>query len=107
MAFTLILIAIQFVLIWHARHVATDAAQDGLHTAAGYRSTAAAGRAVADDQLATVAPHLLTGTQVAVNRGRSHGQRAGDGHGRVGGAVPVLPRHETATGPVEQYQPHR
>jgi Flp pilus assembly protein TadG len=106
-AFTLILIAIQFVLIWHARHVATDAAQDALHAAAGYRSTAALGRAVAEDQLATVAPHLLTGTQVAVNRDAA--TVIVRVRGTVESVVPFLSFHidETATGAVEQYQPHR
>ena len=105
-AFTLILITVQFVLIWHARHVATDAAQDGLHTSTGYRSTAAAGRAVATDQLAKVAPHLLSGTTVAVDRGPTTVTVRVTG--TVASVVPMLSFHvtETAAGPIEQYQPH-
>ena len=105
-AFTLILITVQFVLIWHARHVATDAAQDGLHTSTGYRSTAAAGRAVATDQLAKVAPHLLSGTTVAVDRGTTTVTVRVTG--TVASVVPMLSFHvtETAAGPIEQYQPH-
>ena len=106
-AFTLILITVQFVLIWHARHVATDAAQDGLHTSTGYRSTAAAGRAVATEQLAKVAPHLLSSTTVAVDRGPTTVTVRVTG--TVASVVPLLSFHltETAAGPIEQYQPHQ
>src|SRR5271167_423634 len=39
------MIVIQFALLWHARHVAQAAAQDALHTASDYQSSAAAGQA--------------------------------------------------------------
>src|SRR6478609_5148768 len=94
-AFTLILISVQFVLIWHARHVATDAAQDGLHTSTGYRSTPAAGHAVATDQLAKVAPHLLSGTTVAVDRGPTTVTVRVTG--TVASVVPLLSFHVTET----------
>ena len=105
-AFALILMAVQFVLIWHARHVAADAAQDGLHAAAGYRSTAAAGQAVAADQLAKVAPHLLTGARVGVQRDAT--TVTVRVHGRVESVVPFLSFtvDETASGVVENYQAH-
>jgi Flp pilus assembly protein TadG len=107
LAFVFILLAIQFVLIWHARHVALDAAQDGLHAAAGYRSSAAAGQAVAADQLAKVAPHLLTGTTVTVDRGAT--TVTVHVRGTVESVTPFLTVHvdEQATGPVERYQPAR
>jgi hypothetical protein len=54
-----------------------------------------------------VAPHLLTGTQVAVDRDAA--TVIVRVRGTVESVVPFLSFHidETATGTVEQYQPHR
>lgn len=106
LAFVFIVLAIQFVLIWHARHVALDSAQDALHTAAGYQATAADGQALAEDQLGKVAPHLITGRTVSVVRtGTTVTVHV---RGTVESVTPFLTFHvdEQAAGAVERYQPH-
>jgi len=64
----LTLLVVQFVLLWHGRHVAQAAAQTAARTAATYRGTADTGRADADAYLAQVAPALLPGPDVRVTR---------------------------------------
>ena len=64
----LVMLVVQFALLWHGRNVAEAAAQDGLRTARGYASTAALGQADAQDYLAQVAPNLLPRPTVTVQR---------------------------------------
>jgi Flp pilus assembly protein TadG len=101
----LTMLVVQWALIWHGRHVAEAAAQDGLRTARGYQSTAASGRAAAESYLQAVAPRLLTSPRVDVSRTtttvvvRVHA-----------GVLSVLPGgtfdvQESASGPVERFQP--
>jgi hypothetical protein len=86
--------------------VATDAAQDALHAAADTDPP----RPSAARSPRTSWPRwrrLLTGTQVAVNRDAT--TVIVRVRGTVESVVPFLSFHidETATGTVEQYQPHR
>ena len=62
----LTLLVVQFVLVWHGRHVAQAAAQNAARSAAAYRAQPAAGQAAGDDYLAEVAPNLLPGRTVTV-----------------------------------------
>lgn len=63
------MLIVQFALLWHGRHVAEAAAQAAARSAAAYTSTAAVGQANGASYLAQVAPHLLTGAAVRVDRG--------------------------------------
>ena len=62
------LVVVQFVLIWHGRHVAQAAAQTAARAAATYQSSADIGRADGDAYLAEVAPSLLPGRNISVTR---------------------------------------
>ena len=64
----LTLLVVQFVLVWHGRHVAQAAAQNAARSAAAYQAQPAAGQAAGDDYLAQVAPNLLPGRSVTVTR---------------------------------------
>ena len=62
------LLVVQFVLLWHGRHVAQAAAQTAARAAATYQGSAQGGRAVGDAYLAQVAPSLLPGRDISVSR---------------------------------------
>jgi Flp pilus assembly protein TadG len=64
----LTLLVVQFVLVWHGRHVAQAAAQTAARSAAAYPAQPATGRAAGNDYLAEVAPNLLPGRSVSVTR---------------------------------------
>ena len=64
----LTLLVVQFVLVWHGRHVAQAAAQNAARSAAAYHAQPAAGQGAGDDYLAEVAPNLLPGRSVTVTR---------------------------------------
>ena len=68
MIMVLTMVVVQFVLLWHGRHVAQAAAQTAARAAAAYQGSAAVGRADGDAYLAQVAPNLLPGRDVAVTR---------------------------------------
>jgi len=55
----LTLLIVQFVLVWHGRHVAQAAAQTAARSAAAYQAAQGAGPAAGDAYLAEVAPNLL------------------------------------------------
>jgi Flp pilus assembly protein TadG len=101
----LVMLAVQLTLVWHARHVAEAAARDGVRTARGYDSTAAAGQDAATAYLRRVAPNLLTDTRVTTSTTpttvtiRVHEQVLG----LVGFAD--LSVDEQATGPRERFVP--
>lgn len=59
---------VQWAIVWHARSVAEAAAEEGLRTAESYQSTAADGKADTINYLHQVAPHVLAGAQVTVDR---------------------------------------
>jgi len=62
------LLVVQFVLVWHGRHVAQAAAQTAARAAAVYQGSADVGRADGNAYLAQVAPNLLPGRDVQVTR---------------------------------------
>ena len=64
----LTLLVVQFVLVWHGRHLAQAAAQTAARSAATYQAQPAAGQAAGDQYLAEVAPNLLPGRTVIVTR---------------------------------------
>ena len=64
----LTLLVVQFVLVWHGRHVAQAAAQTAARSAAAYQAQPAVGQAAGDEYLAEVAPNLLPGRAVTVTR---------------------------------------
>ena len=65
------LVVVQFVLLWHGRHVAQAAAQTAARAAATYQGSADIGRADGDAYLAEVAPSLLPGRNISVTRDAS------------------------------------
>ena len=75
----LTLLVVQFVLVWHGRHVAQAAAQNAARSAAAYQAQAAAGPAAGDDYLGQVAPHLLPGRSVTVTRDAAGASRPAPG----------------------------
>ena len=99
----LTMLVLQFAMLWHGRHVAAAVAQTGVQGAAGYRATAADGRASAVGYLADVAPNLLQDAAVTVDR------TATTVTARVSARIPsVVPFahfdvQETVTGPVERF----
>jgi len=64
----LTLLVVQFVLVWHGRHLAQAAAQTAARAAAAYQAQPAVGQAAGDQYLAEVAPNLLPGRTVTVTR---------------------------------------
>ena len=64
----LTLLVVQFVLVWHGRHIAQAAAQTAARSAAAYQAQPAVGQAAGDEYLAEVAPNLLPGRVVSVTR---------------------------------------
>jgi Flp pilus assembly protein TadG len=67
-AVLLTLLVVQFVLIWHGRHVAQQAAQSAARAAAAYQGSAGAGQDTGAGYLTAVAPSLLPGRSVQVTR---------------------------------------
>jgi Flp pilus assembly protein TadG len=63
----LTVLVIQYALLWHGRHVAQAAAQDGLQAASAYSAAPAAGQTAAAAYLAQVAPRLLHSPGVTVS----------------------------------------
>lgn len=58
----------QFVIVWHASHVAVAAAQEGARAAQMADGSTDAGRMSADDFIRQAGPHLVLGPAVTVTR---------------------------------------
>jgi Flp pilus assembly protein TadG len=101
----LTMLVVQWALVWHGRHVAEAAAQDGLRAARGYQATAASGQSAADNYLQAVAPRLLTSPRVDVTRTAT--TVTIHVHASVLSVLPGggLGVDETASGPVERFAP--
>ena len=98
----LVMFVVQFALLWHGRHVAEAAAQDGLRSARGYASTAQLGQQDAQSYLAQVAPKLLL--QPAVDVQRTDTTVTVRVRADVLSIVPMgLTVDELAAGPVERF----
>ena len=98
----LVMLVVQYALLWHGRHVAEAAAQDGLRSARAFGATAELGQRDAQSYLRQVAPHLLSRPEVQVDRTQTTVTvrvRA-----QVLSIVPLgLTVDETAAGPVERF----
>ncbi|MCW2525899.1 MAG: TadE family protein, partial [Pseudonocardiales bacterium] len=97
------MIAVQFVMIWHARNVAEAAARDGLRVARGYQSSAARGKVAAEEYLTKVAPRLLSNR--ACDVARTAASVVIVCRADVASVVPLASYtvSERATGPVETF----
>ena len=99
-----ILVSVQFALAYHAKAVATAAAQDGARQAQVESGAASAGRVVAARFVADNAPRLLQDVTVVVD---SDGETVRvEVRGRVAGVVPGLDLHVSgvADGVVERFR---
>jgi Flp pilus assembly protein TadG len=101
--FFLLMLIVQWAIVWHARSVAEAAAQEGLRTTEAYQSTAAAGKADTLNYLAQVAPHALPDPQVTVTR--TAATATVQVHVPVMTVIPFshFTVSETASGPVETF----
>lgn len=102
--FTIMLI-VQFGLMFHARNIAEQAAQEGLASARTFNGSAAQGRAEATALLASVGTSTLKNRDVQVARGAETARVTITG--TVLSLVPGvhLSVSESAEGPVERYVP--
>ncbi|MFF4602730.1 TadE/TadG family type IV pilus assembly protein [Streptomyces sp. NPDC001339] len=98
----LVLLIVQFALVWHARHIAQFAAQRALAAARVKDATAADGRAQARRSLAVLGSRILAAPSVAVDR--TTAQTTARVGGTVIAVVPGLALHAsgTASGPTEK-----
>lgn len=62
------MLIVQFVMVWHGRHVAAAAAAAAARSAAVYGASARAGQADGASYLEQVAPNLLRDVSVGVDR---------------------------------------
>ncbi len=99
----LTMLVIQFVLLWHGRHIAQAAAAAAARSAAGYTANAARGQADGAAYLVQVAPNMLSETSVRVDRGPE--QVTAAVHAKVVSVVPFgrFSVDEIAVSPVEMF----
>ena len=99
----LIMLVIQYALLWHGRHVAEAAARDGLRAARAWQATPADGEREGSTYMRQVAPNLLQHRHVVVTA------TADDVRVEVSAEVlPLLsfgsfPVREAASGPRERF----
>ncbi|MGW1170765.1 TadE/TadG family type IV pilus assembly protein [Streptomyces sp. NPDC002550] len=98
------LLAVQFALLWHARHIAQYAAERALAAARTENGTAAAGRAQARRSLAALGSRVLTAPSVTAERTATHTTVRVQGTVIRVLPVPGLVLHAsgTASGPTEK-----
>jgi hypothetical protein len=98
-----VLSVVQAALVFHARGIATAAAQEGLRAARMASGSAAAGQDRATEFLSETAGDLLVNVTVSANRGADDALVTV--RGRVLSVVPgiQLPAAATAAGPVERF----
>lgn len=101
----LLMFIVQWAILWHARSVAQAAAQEGMRSASGYHSSAAAGQADAENFLHQTAPHAMPGATVTVDRGPT--SVTVKVHSSVMSVIPFgnFAVDESAAGPIEGYVP--
>jgi hypothetical protein len=103
-AILFMLLVAQFALIWHARHVADQAAGEAMEAARAYQASAAEGQSEALSYLQDVAPRLLPHPSVTVSRSPTTVQVSVTG--RVLSVIPLLPATTvtgSASGPLERF----
>lgn len=64
----LLMMIVQWAIVWHTRNIANAAAQEALRTAEQYNNTASAGLQDGETYIAQVARHVLPPGCVSVNR---------------------------------------
>ena len=98
----LIAFVIQFALWYHASHVASAAAQEGVRAARAYGGTAQAGRERAERFLAETGPTIVVTPDVTVTRDSQHARV--EVHGHAPSLVPgvSLPVDAVADSPTER-----
>lgn len=103
--FFLLMVVVQWAIVWHSRNVAQAAAREALRTAQSYQSTAAAGRADADSYLSQVAPHALSQNCVTVTRSAT--TVTVRVHCEVMSVIPFghYSTNEVVSGPIEKFVP--
>jgi len=101
----LVMTVVQFVVYFHASHLATAAAQEGVRAAQVADATAEAARAQTEDFLAQAGPSLVLSPQIDVTRD-TVGARV-QVRGQAPQIVPLLRVgiRAVATGPVERFDP--
>jgi hypothetical protein len=101
--FFLIMLIVQWAIVWHARNVTEAAAQEGLRTTENYQATAAQGHADTITYLGQVAPHSLPNPRVTVTRTAQTATVTVTA--TVASVIPFghFTVTETASGPVETY----
>jgi Flp pilus assembly protein TadG len=99
----LLMVIVQWAIVWHARSVAAAAAREGLRTAQAYQATAAQGQADADSYLQQVAPRSLPDATVSVRR--AAGTVTVTVRASVMSVIPFgdFSVDETASGPIETF----
>jgi type II secretory pathway pseudopilin PulG len=102
-AIILTLMVVQYVMLWHARHVAEAAARNGVRVARGYQATAAQGQASADDYLHNAGGGMFTRTHVDASRDTT--MVTVDVHATVKSVIPFghFTVVEHVTSPVERF----
>lgn len=98
----LIAFVIQFALWYHASHVASAAAQEGVRAARAYGGTAQAGKERAERFLAETGPTIVVTPDVSVTRDSQHARV--EVHGHAPSVVPGvrLPVDAVADSPTER-----
>ncbi len=103
--FFLLMVVVQWAIVWHSRNVAQAAAQEALRSAQSYQATAAIGQADGNNYLRQVAPNALAGNCVTVTRTPT--TVTVRVHCKVMSVIPFGDYYatETVSGPVERYVP--
>ena len=98
----LIAFVIQFALWYHASHVVSAAAQEGVRAARAYGGTAQAGQERAERFLAETGPTIVVGPDVSATRNPKHARV--EVHGHAPSVVPGLrlPVDAIAESPTER-----
>lgn len=101
----LVMTVAQFVVYYHASHLATAAAQEGVRAAQAADGTEAGAWDQAVDFLAQAGPSLVLSPEVDVTRGADSARV--EVRGQAPHIVPLinLGIRATATGPVERFDP--
>lgn len=101
----LLMLIVQFGLMFHARNIAEQAAQEGVAAARSFDGTTAQGRESALQLLAAIGEGTLKGREVVATRTGTTATVTVTG--TVVSVVPgfALSISESASGPVEQYVP--
>lgn len=101
----LLMMIVQWAIVWHTRNIANAAAQEALRTAEQFNSTSAAGREDGTSYIAQVAPHVLPSSG-CVTVERSATTVTVRVHCKI--TMTVVPFgsywvDETVSGPIERY----